>query len=538
MSRPHITNNLQFTGLCLLLILASVYSRPLIPIDETRYLSVAWEMWQSNHFLVPHINGHPYSHKPPLLFWLIHLSWLLFGVNEWSARLVGPLFGLGSLFLTRQLGKVLWPANNGVFLAAPFILLGTVIWSLYSTLTMFDALLTFISLSALLCVLEARRRSTAPPWIGISLAIGLGILAKGPIILLYVMPPLLLAPAWSKPASLPWQKWYGFSFLALIVGICVALCWAIPAALAGGEEYRQAILFSQTAGRMVKAFAHGRAFYWYGLLLPLLLLPWFFWLPAWRGWRKTSFDAATRFCLCAVLPVFFLLSCVSGKQLHYILPLLPLFALLIAHAVTTVPRRTRYDHWPVQLLLFVLSLALLIVPQLPLHGGDREMLKYIPKWLALVPLAVGLLVYRLRADSMLQSIKIVSAGILLLVIALQLALAVPLHAIYDQTEMSEKISHVQELNEQVAVFPASLADQMQFSGRLHTPLIPQQTLADMAVWASGNPNGFLLVFTKSTAFSHLQGSGTAKQYSSGQMIFRPARDFAVDYQQWLAQPKD
>ena len=52
-----------------------LWLRPLLPVDETRYLSVAWEMWQRGDFLVPHLDGVPYSHKPPLLFWLVHGLW-------------------------------------------------------------------------------------------------------------------------------------------------------------------------------------------------------------------------------------------------------------------------------------------------------------------------------------------------------------------------------------------------------------------------------------------------------------------------------
>ena len=66
----------------LALLLAGLMLRPLTPVDETRAVSVAWEMWQRGDFLVPYLNGQPYSHKPPLLQWCIHLSWLLFGVNE------------------------------------------------------------------------------------------------------------------------------------------------------------------------------------------------------------------------------------------------------------------------------------------------------------------------------------------------------------------------------------------------------------------------------------------------------------------------
>jgi 4-amino-4-deoxy-L-arabinose transferase-like glycosyltransferase len=56
--------------------------RPPLPVDETRYLAVAWEMWQRGDFLVPYINGIPYHHKPPLLFWMMQAGWTIVGVSE------------------------------------------------------------------------------------------------------------------------------------------------------------------------------------------------------------------------------------------------------------------------------------------------------------------------------------------------------------------------------------------------------------------------------------------------------------------------
>ena len=46
----------------LLLAALQLWLRPLLPVDETRYLSVAWEMWSRGDFLVPYLNGEPYSH--------------------------------------------------------------------------------------------------------------------------------------------------------------------------------------------------------------------------------------------------------------------------------------------------------------------------------------------------------------------------------------------------------------------------------------------------------------------------------------------
>ena len=55
--------------------LAGVLLRPALPIDETRYLAVAWEMWARGDWLVPTKNFALYTHKPPLLFWTMNLVW-------------------------------------------------------------------------------------------------------------------------------------------------------------------------------------------------------------------------------------------------------------------------------------------------------------------------------------------------------------------------------------------------------------------------------------------------------------------------------
>ncbi|APE30291.1 hypothetical protein BOX17_04590 [Halomonas aestuarii] len=95
--------------LAVAIILARVAALPLMPIDETRYLSVAWEMWQHQSFLVPLLNGEAYSHKPPLLFWLIQLGWWLFGASDWVARLVIPTEGLAGFWLVADIVRQLDP---------------------------------------------------------------------------------------------------------------------------------------------------------------------------------------------------------------------------------------------------------------------------------------------------------------------------------------------------------------------------------------------------------------------------------------------
>ena len=47
---------LIWTGLWILVMAVAVFTRPPLPVDETRYLAVAWDMWLSGDYLVPHLN--------------------------------------------------------------------------------------------------------------------------------------------------------------------------------------------------------------------------------------------------------------------------------------------------------------------------------------------------------------------------------------------------------------------------------------------------------------------------------------------------
>ena len=103
-----------------LLTAIALWSRPLLPIDETRYAAVAWEMWLRGDWLVPYLNGEPYSHKPPLLFWLINLGWALLATNDWVPRLVAALFALADLLLLGALARRLWPHDALTSRVAPW----------------------------------------------------------------------------------------------------------------------------------------------------------------------------------------------------------------------------------------------------------------------------------------------------------------------------------------------------------------------------------------------------------------------------------
>jgi len=67
---------------------------------------------------------------------------------------------------------------------------------------------------------------------------------------------VLLALWWSEEAARHQGLWYLRLLGALLVGAAIALAWAVPAALRGGDAYAHDIFWGLTADRMVDTFAH------------------------------------------------------------------------------------------------------------------------------------------------------------------------------------------------------------------------------------------------------------------------------------------
>ncbi len=481
---------LQLALLWLLVVIVSLAVRPLLPVDETRYLSVAWEMWLRDDFLVPFKNGEPYAHKPPLLFWLIQAGWAVFGVNEWWPRLIAPLLALLCIPLVRLLALRLWPDRIEVGKHASWLLFASGFWLAFATLVQFDLLLVLATLLAMLGwwqMAQTRRFSVLP-----GLAIGIGILAKGPVILLHVLPVALLAPLWLKPGLCRWC-WYGQVLLSLLLGAAIGLAWAIPAGIAGGEAYRQAIFWGQTAGRVTESFAHAEPWWWYLPMLPLLLLPWVAWPGVWRsvraGFRRESPE---QFLLLWLLPVLVGFSLVSGKQLKYLLPLLPAMVLLVAvglSRVTFAPTRA----WLAGLICFLSGVLLF-----SLHWWLPE---DAAPWLAEIEsywgagLCLAGLVFLIPGPAALSvQLKRLAIATALVVLGVQLALMQHSASRYDLTPISQRIARLQQADQPVANVGEYHA-QYNFLGRLLTPLVELNVPAPGVVdWAKAHSDAYLVVY--------------------------------------------
>jgi len=310
--------------------LVAFYFRPLLMIDETRYIGVAWEMYRDHFFFVPHLNGFPYDHKTPLLFWLTNILWAIFGTDSIFPRFIPIFFAVGNLVLTYKIYKLLWPNDKLGANLAPWIVAGSTVYSFFSTLYMFDIMLSFWVLLAIYAMLLAAFYKEKRAYFLFAFAITFGILAKGFVVVIPLVPIYLLAKFWAEVN----KEFFKRIFLAGFLGLIGAMFWAIPAAIEGGREYALGIFWRQYVGRAVHSFAHKRPFWWYLPVVISYLFPWFLLLPFYKGLKEIfkNFDKNLLFLTIWLFGSFLIFSILSGKQFHYLIPEIGGFAILIARA--------------------------------------------------------------------------------------------------------------------------------------------------------------------------------------------------------------
>ncbi|UJF17109.1 glycosyltransferase family 39 protein [Vibrio sp. SS-MA-C1-2] len=474
----------------LVIIFIGISIRPLLPIDETRYVSVAWEMWMNNNWLVPHINGATYAHKPPMMFWLINITWGIFGVSELATRLIVPFLSLINFVLIYHLAKKVYPKNDGVSYS-PLLLLGFSGWLLYSSLTMFDLLLTVAVLSYLLSSYQFALTYKSKYVYISGIALGIGLLTKGPAVFIYTLPLFLTYPFWSHTEMINNKTWFKKGFISIGLAVVILLLWVVPAVIMGGAEYRNELLWGQTAGRMLHSFAHARPIYWYLQVLPVLTLPWIVLRGFWQRntWRLISLG--DRYTLIGFASTFVLFSLVSGKQIHYLFPTFPMLAIYISSKLNLQYKFVR--EYGLIALLLSLSIAMLSSRFWVHYVFTTVSDVHVYEILFIVPLILCWLLYKgEKLGKYYLSILFLS---LPLSIMATLATTSPmLYSAYDTKPMSMAVKAEQDKGTEVA-YLGDYPDTYQFNGRLTHPL----TLVkgqDTMTWLAEHPDAVIVYTVK------------------------------------------
>jgi 4-amino-4-deoxy-L-arabinose transferase-like glycosyltransferase len=312
--------------------------------DEPRALEIAEELRSGEHgasgWVVLHLNGEPYSQKPPLYYWLAALAGTPGGrVTEWAARLPSALAGVGTIALTLLLGARMLGGGAGVLGAA--ILLTSWEFAYLARRVQFDVLLTFFELAALASfwwldrgIGNARRHQLT-----LHAALGLAVLTKGPV--------GFLIPALAIAAFLLWERRPRdlrrvFPLWGLLLSLGPGLLWLLAASQLGPAGWAGDAVGENVIGRYFAGTSKVRPFWYYLWNFPLHFLPWTLaWPVVWLVARRTVFapaaDAAAarawRFLLAAVATSLVFFSISAGKRSLYLLPAYPATALLCADAL-------------------------------------------------------------------------------------------------------------------------------------------------------------------------------------------------------------
>lgn len=480
-------------------LMASLFL-PLMPIDETRYVSVAWEMRNASSFFLPLLNGEPYTHKPPLLFWLIQIVWKLLGVHDATPRLISVCFSILCIPVLQRISLLLWPDEKKTATLTALVLGSTVIWMLWSFAVMFDIILTFWTLLAVAGILLAENTNMLKKsWVFLTLGIAGGLLTKGPIILVYTLPQIIFHSFWSAERPFRWKLHIS---TALLTGFGLALLWAIPAAIQGGKNYSQAVFWDQTAGRISSSFAHGRPFGWYIPFLPFVFFPWILFKPSFSKLCFRPTEKGTRLVALWLVAPLIILSMISGKQIHYLIPLIPAGALLIGKNIALTSSCSGRAHAQTIGCVYVLiGFVALILPFIKFGNDIGQLAPGATLFSAIGFFAAGLILLTAPFRSVYEAARGVALSTLLALMLTLFKANSTFAENYDIKAISKIIKNIMDAGCVVA-HVGKYHGQYQFIGRLQKPLIvlSKDTSASRN-FIVGNPDGVLISYIKEKEIS-------------------------------------
>jgi len=327
--------------------------------DEPRYAAVGREMARSGDWVTPRLDGSPWFEKPPMLYWLTGAGHKLHLSDEWAARLPLALISLAFLwFFHRTLAREFSPR---VALTATGILATAAGWVAYSFAAVTDLPMSAALGAAMLIGIfgpsaipsRARQTKVLGCWAGVLL--GLAVLAKAFVPLVLIAPVLLVARR---------MRVAMIASCAVIAGPWYILCeWR------NGPAFWNEIFWKQQVERFLHpTLDHPQPFWFY---LPVLLAGLFPWTPlAGMLFRPRTYkDERIRFLVFWLLFALVFFSAAQNKLPGYVLPLLPVLAIVLAQALD----RTPAAGWWIGACVLLLIASPAIASYLPdalLSGGS------------------------------------------------------------------------------------------------------------------------------------------------------------------------
>lgn len=315
---------------------------PLLGPDEPRYAQVAREMYERGDWVTPTLGGFNWFEKPALLYWLQIVSYNLFGVSEFSARLGSAFFGLGTIaalwILGRRLAteyaesfsedkssqKIPVPsvaedfANWLALIAATS--LGLIVFARGAS---FDIILTFPITATMVAfyvfdssdranIIRRNRAKNPPataggtdvpasarnnayfPLFAFYFFIGVALLAKGLVGI--VFPFAIVALYYVLSRRFPSRVFLLSLVWGTALSVAVAAIWYLPMYLKHGWEFIDEFFIQHHFQRYTSnKYLHPQPFHFFFWVLPLMTLPWlpFFIAAIWRIIKSVFYHRGT-----------------------------------------------------------------------------------------------------------------------------------------------------------------------------------------------------------------------------------------------------
>ena len=378
-------------GLCGLAFFHGLGDLGLMDKTEALFVEVGHQMLVSGDWVTPRWNGSTFFDYPVWGYWMVALSFKLFGVTAFAARL--PVAVAASVVVVATFG-LLWRLapmqlaerdRLGRGLLGSSVLATTpawIGWARSSTTDMFLASTITLALYGFALVELAPRSQPERPWEGplgrvvMALFAGIAVMAKGPVGVLLpglvIVVFLTLRGGWSR-----WLRPMPLVAMALLF-FGVTAPWYAAAAQANGMAFIGGFLGFSNLQRFTSVlYAHPGPPWFYLPWVLILVLPWSLFLPLaiartrfWclAGWRQTPrCEALPQFLLVWLVVIVAFFSAAATKLPGYVLPAMPAAALLVAQLFG--PGGLARRGWPLQLSAaadaLVLSLAALAAALAP-----------------------------------------------------------------------------------------------------------------------------------------------------------------------------
>ncbi|NKF23668.1 ArnT family glycosyltransferase [Solimonas marina] len=341
---------------CLLLFAAlgfllGAWNVPLFDLDEGAFSEATLEMLDSGNYISTTLDDAPRYDKPMLTYWLQGISVHLLGRHELAFRLPSILCATLWMWLIYGFVREREHERGEALVAAGAVSLG-LMSSIVGHAATADALLNLLIASAGLDIFRWYERPRRRLLMRVYLAIGLGLLAKGPVALAIPGAASLIFFASQGRMRLWWRA--VLDPLGWLLIAAVVAPWVTLSLHQDGGTFLRHFLLDHNVGRYEDTMQHHGGHWWFYLAaLPVIVLPFTGVLRA-ALWPQDGHDTFDRYGLIWFVVVLLLFSFSATQLPHYLLyGATPLFVLIGRHHRQV--RWRRLALLPALLLLVLLA---------------------------------------------------------------------------------------------------------------------------------------------------------------------------------------